>query len=280
MSIPSVRWHFADRPRGNSRRFANNFKRVAAYWELLMAWTGRTVRARYQQSVLGISWAVIQPAATVAILSVVFTRFVTVDTGGVPYILFSFATLVPWTLFSASLTDIVNSVTDNMNLVSKVYFPRELLAFAAILARLVDFAIALGVLVAMMVYYGAPLFGWVWLYFPIITIILLVLALGLGLAGAALNVFYRDIKHLLVLGLQLWLYASPILYPVSAVPEGLRGAYFLNPIAGVVEGYRSVLLLGKPPSSQLLWSAFVAIVALLIGLSLFRKLEPEFADIG
>jgi lipopolysaccharide transport system permease protein len=247
--------------------------------ELLLAWTMRTVRARYQQSLLGGVWAVVQPAATVAIFSVVFTRFVRVDTGGVPYVLFSFATMVPWTLFSASLTDMVNSLVDNMTLVTKIYFPREILPIAAMLARLLDFGIATTVLVVMMVYYRVPFFETVWLFLPVILLIQIALAGGLGLAGAALNVFYRDIKHIIPLGLQVWLYASPVIYPVSVVPERLRGIYFMNPMAGVVEAYRSVLLHSKPPEIYLLWSAFSALALLAIGYWLFKRVEFQIADV-
>jgi lipopolysaccharide transport system permease protein len=248
-------------------------------WDLLFAWTLRTVRARYQQSILGGVWAIVQPAATVAIFSVVFTHFVRVDTGGVPYVLFSFATMVPWTLFSASLIDMVNSLVDNMTLVTKIYFPREILPFAAMLARLLDFGIATAVLAVMMVYYRVPLFEIVWLYLPVILIIQIGLAVGLGLAGAALNVFYRDIKHLVTLGLQIWLYASPVIYPVSVVPEGVRRIYFINPMAGVVEAYRSVLLHSKPPEINLLWSAFSALALLAIGYWLFKRVEFQMADV-
>jgi lipopolysaccharide transport system permease protein len=249
------------------------------YRDLLFAWTWRTVRARYQQSLLGGLWAVIQPAAAVAIFSVVFTRFVKVDTSGVPYVLFSFATMVPWTFFSSSLTDMVNSLVENMGLVTKIYFPREILPLAVMMARLLDFGIAVVVLVILMVYYHVPLFEVVWLYIPLILLIQVGLVLGLGLMGAALNVFYRDIKHVIVLGLQLWLYASPVIYPVSVVPERLRSLYFVNPMAGVVEAYRSVLIHAKAPDGHLLWSAFLALVVLVLGFWFFKRVETQFADV-
>jgi lipopolysaccharide transport system permease protein len=247
--------------------------------DLLIAWTLRTIRARYQQSILGGVWAVVQPAATVAIFSIVFTRFVKIDTGGVPYVLFSFATMVPWTLFSASLSDMVNSLVDNMGLVTKIYFPREILPLAAMVARLLDFGIATGVLIILMLYYRIPLLVTGWLYFPLILTIQIVLSVGLGLFGAALNVFFRDIKHLITLGLQIWLYASPVIYPVSAVPEKYRSIYFMNPMVGVIEAYRSTLLHAAAPQASLLWSAVAALCLLATGYWFFKKVEFQFADI-
>jgi homopolymeric O-antigen transport system permease protein len=256
-----------------------NLRRLIQARDLLTQWTLRIVRGRYQQSLLGGLWAVVQPAATVAIFSIVFTRFVRIDTGGVPYVLFSFATMVPWTLFSTSLTDMVNSLVDNMNLVTKIYFPREVLPIAATLARLLDFAIAAVVLLVVMIYFRVPLFGTTWLFLPIIIATQVALALGLGFAGATLNVFFRDAKHLVTLGLQIWLYASPVIYPVSSVPVQLRPLYFLNPMAGVVEAYRSVLLYGKWPDLYLAWAAFVALAALVVGYWFFKRLELQFADV-
>jgi len=256
-----------------------NLDNLTAYRDLLLAWSGRIVRARYQQSILGGLWAIVQPAATIAIFSIVFTRFVKVDTAGVPYVLFCSATLVPWTLFSASLADMVNSLVDNMGLVSKIYFPREILPLAATLARLLDFSIAAAVLLVLMVYFGMPIFGAAWLYLPAIIAIQVALALGLGLTGAALNVFYRDIKHLVPLGLQIWLYASPIIYPASVVPERLRPFYFINPMASVVEAYRAVLLYGRAPDSYLLGAGLVSFGILLMGFWFFKRVELQFADV-
>jgi homopolymeric O-antigen transport system permease protein len=247
--------------------------------ELLEAWTWRIVRARYQQSLLGGLWAIIQPASTVVIFSIVFTRFVKVDTGGIPYVLFSYATVVPWTLFSASLIDMISSLVDNMNLVTKIYFPREVLPIAAMLGRLFDFGIATILLVALMIYYGVPLLDASWTWIPVVLGIQIALALGLGFIGAALNVFYRDVKHLITLGLQLWLYASPVIYPLSVVPKELQTLYFLNPMAGIIEAYRDVLLLRMWPSSYLAWSAFSALVILFVGYWFFKRVEFQFADV-
>lgn len=249
------------------------------YRDLLEAWTWRIVRSRYQQSVLGGLWAIIQPAATVAIFSLIFNRFMHLDTGGVPYVIFSYATMVPWTLFATSLSDMVNSLVDNMNLVAKIYFPREILPISATSARLIDFGIASVVLVVLMILFQVPPFLTGWLYLPLILVTQIALGLGLGLAGAALNVFYRDIKHLIALGLQVWMYASPVIYPSSIVPEQLRPLYFLNPMAGIIEAYRNVLLYQKLPDVYLIWAALASFAILLAGYWFFKRVDFQFADV-
>jgi lipopolysaccharide transport system permease protein len=214
--------------------------------ELLFAWTRRTIRARYQQSLLGGLWAILQPAAAVAIFSIIFTRFVPVDTAGVPYGVFAFVAMAPWTFFSTSITDMVEALTVNMNLVGKIYFPREVLPLAALLARLLDFAIASSVLALLVVYFGMPVNVPGLLLLPIIVAVQLGLALGVGLLGAAANVFFRDIKHLFTL---------------------------------VVEAYRAILLHGTLPGPSLIISAALAAAVLAIGYWIFKRLEPQFADV-
>ena len=247
--------------------------------ELLISWTIRTLRARYQQSIMGILWAVIQPAATVLVLTFIFTLFIHVDTRGLPYVVFSFTAMIPWTLFTSSITDMVDSLVININLVNKIYFPREILPIAALMARVIDFGIALILLIIIMIFYRLPFFSINLLFFPLVFMIQITLTIGIGLVGAALNVFFRDIKHIFVLILQLWLYATPIIYPVSLVPERLRNFYFLNPLAGIIESYREILLYGNPPVVYLLVSALMAIVFLIIGYWLFKRLEYQYADI-
>jgi lipopolysaccharide transport system permease protein len=257
----------------------SEFRTIYTYRDLLVAWTVRTVRARYQQSVLGGVWAVLQPAATVAIFTIIFTRFVPIDTGGIPYVVFSYSAMVPWMLFSTSITDMVDSLVINMNLIGKIYFPREVLPLAALFARLLDFIIAESILIVLMIYYQMPVFITGWLLLPFILLIQLVLALGIGFLGAALNVFYRDMRHLFVLVLQLWLYASPIIYPVTAVPERFQTLYFLNPMAGIIEAYRAVLLYEQMPGPYLGLSAIISLLILAIGYLFFKRVEPKFADV-
>ncbi len=166
-----------------------------------------------------------------------------------------------------------------MNLVSKIYFPREILPVAAMLARLLDFIIASAILVVLIMYYRMPIFIEGLFLFPIIVAIQLILALGLGLAGSALNVFYRDVRHLVSLGLQLWLYATPIIYPVTLVPQRLRPFYFINPMAGLIKSYRDILLYGRLPGSYLIISGLFAIIMFIIGFGFFKRVKSQFADV-
>lgn len=247
--------------------------------DLLWAWTMRTIRARYKQSALGGLWAIIQPATAAIIFSVIFTYFVPIDTEGVPYLLFSYTAMVPWTLLTTSTGDMVDSLIANMNLVSKIYFPREVLPVAALLARLLDFSIASAVLTVLIFFFRVPIVPALLLYLPVILAAQLALMLGVGLIGAALNVFYRDVRHVVALGLQIWLYASPIIYPVDRVPERFRSYYFLNPMAGIIESYRDVLLYQKAPEGYLFIAVAIAATVLAFGYWLFKRLEFQFADV-
>jgi lipopolysaccharide transport system permease protein len=256
-----------------------NVKQFSQSRELLWAWTGRTIRGRYQQSALGWLWAIIQPSATVLFFSIIFTRIVPVDTGDIPYPVFSYIAVVPWTLLSTSITDMTISLVGNMALVNKIYFPRETLPIAAMLARLFDFGIAVCLFVVLMLIFRVPANLITWLYLPIILAIQLLLIVGLGLAFAAVNVFYRDTQSLVALGLQLWFYASPIIYPVTLVPESFRTLYFLNPMAGILTAYRTVLLEQSAPGSYLVLAAVVSVVIFLLGYWIFKRVEFQFADI-
>jgi lipopolysaccharide transport system permease protein len=247
--------------------------------DLLKSWTSRNIRARYQQTSLGWFWAIIQPAAQVIVFSVIFTVLVPVNTGGTPYPIFSYVAVVPWTLLSASLTDMAQTLVTNMNLVTKIYFPREVLPIAAMLARLMDFGIAAVLLVFLMLFYNVPVFPLGWLFLPLILMIELLLILGLGFAVAAANVFFRDVQSLLALVLQIWFYASPIIYPVSKVPEQIRPFYFLNPMAGVLEAFRDVLLYSRLPGVYLVPSGIVALLVFMIGYWFFKRVEFQIADI-
>lgn len=256
----------------------SSFKTLYQYRDLLLMWTKRTIQARYQQSILGILWAIAQPAASVLIFTIIFTSFVPINTGGPSYAVFSFTAMVPWTFFAMSLTDMVNSLVLNLNLVTKIYFPREILPLAALCARLIDFVIAFIMLVLLMLLFDTPFFPAGWLYLPLIVGIQLMLTIGLGFMGAAINVFYRDIKHLFELVIRLWLYASPIIYPITVIPESYHTLYFLNPMAGIITSYRAILLYEELPSPYLYTSALISFVILLVGYLLFKRVEPHFAD--
>lgn len=247
--------------------------------DLLITWTFRTIRSRYQQSLLGILWVIFQPLATVAVLTVVFSFIVSVDTGDIPYIVFSYSAIVPWFLLSTSLTDMTESIVTNMNLVSKIFFPREVLVLAALLARLVDYIISIGLLIILMALFGLPIFQLGWIYIPLLLIIQLAMALGLGFLGSAFNTFFRDIRHLVALGIQLWFYATPIIYPVTLVPKRFQSIYYLNPMTPIIEGYRAVFLKGEPPSDTLWISMIISGLILGVGYLVFKRLEPKFADL-
>jgi lipopolysaccharide transport system permease protein len=247
--------------------------------DLLWAWTGRNIRGRYQQSVLGWFWAVVQPVATAVVFAVIFTLFVPIDTGDTPYILFSYVAMVPWTLFSSSLVDMTDSIVNNMDLVKKIYFPREILPLASMLARLMDFGVASVLIIVMMIIFKTPLSPLSLFFLPLILSVQLMLIMGIGLLGAALNVFVRDVRSLLTLGIQLWFYASPIIYPITVIPERFRQFYYFNPMAGILTAYRDVLIDGETPGLYMIPSSLVAIAVFILGYLFFKKVEFTFADI-
>ncbi|HUV28555.1 MAG TPA: ABC transporter permease [Anaerolineales bacterium] len=257
----------------------NDTKLFFSHYDLVLAWADRTIRGRYQQSTFGWLWALFQPIATVAIFTIVFTRFVPIDTGDVPYVLFSYTAVVPWTFLATSTTDMSASLVQNMNLVTKIYFPREILPIAVMLARFMDFGISAAVLVVLFIFSDLQLSAVPLLYLPLILLIQLALILGVGLLSSALNVFYRDVDPILKLFIQLWFYASPIIYPVSMVPEALQPYYFINPMAGIIVGYRDVLLYGNSPGLYLLPAAAISFTLLVTGFWFFKRVESQFADI-
>ena len=248
--------------------------------DLLREWTARTIRARYQQSMLGWLWAVVQPAAQAIILAVVFTRVVPIDVGGVPYYLFAFVATAPWAFFAGSLTDMTDSLVSNMSLVNKIYFPREVLPIASMVARLADLAVAAAFFGLAVLFYDAPLPLGPLIAMPAVVLVHIALTTGLGLAGAALNVFVRDVRPILALVLQLWFYASPVLYPVEKVPASLRPYYDLNPMVGIIDGYRSILLAGALPDGRsFALAAGISVGICVAGYGLFKAVEYRFADV-
>ena len=254
-------------------------REVWRYRELVYFLIWRDVKVRYKQTVLGASWAIIQPLFTMLIFSLFFGRLAGIASDGVPYPLFSFAALVPWTFFSNGLIQASNSLVNNQNLVKKVYFPRLAVPMAAVMAGLVDLAIAFAVLLAMLAFYGvAPTAKMIWV--PALALLALVTALGVGLWFAALNVRYRDVAYVMPFVVQVWLFATPIAYPSSLLPEAWRVAYGLNPMVGVVEGFRWCLLdTATAPGPMVAASALAAIVILVGGAYYFRAMERSFADV-
>jgi lipopolysaccharide transport system permease protein len=257
------------------RHFANLYH----YRDLLWLWTGREVRVRYKQSALGASWAVIQPLALTVVFTLVFSRLMQVDTGDVPYPIFAYAALVPWTFFATSLAFAIPSLVNNLNLVGKIYFPREILPLASIGAALLDFVIAGLVFAGLMFLYRVPLTLNVLWVIPLL-IVQIVLTVGVTLIGAALIVFFRDVRFIIPLLTQIWMYATPVIYPATLVPAQWQTLYFLNPMAGIIAGYRSALVLGETPNlPALLLATIISIVLLFIGYATFKRTEPLFADL-
>jgi lipopolysaccharide transport system permease protein len=254
-------------------------RHLASAKDLVRAWTGRTVRGRYQQSLLGWLWAVVQPAAAAAIFTIIFTRFVPVDTGEIPYPLFSYVAMVPWAFTGAALTDMSTAIVQNMALVTKISFPRVALPAAAMTARLLDLAVSAILIVVLMLIYRIDVYPIGYLFLPLILAIQIALVLGLGLLVAAGNVFFRDVQPLLTLGIQLWFYASPIIYPAALAEKYVGFWYYLNPMAGILEAYRDVLLEGQLPGSYLTISGLVAALLLVLGYAFFRRVEYLFADV-
>lgn len=246
---------------------------------VVLEWTRRTIRARYQQSLLGWLWAIAQPVASVAMFTVIFTLFIPIDTGGIPYPVFSYVGIIVWTLLASSLTDMTDSLVQNMALITKIFFPRAALPAAAMLARVMDFAIASLLLGLLMIGFNIGINPAAMLFLPLIFATQIALILGIGLGAAALNVLFRDIQPLLKLGLQLWFYASPIIYPITAVPSRIQPFYYLNPMAGLIESYRDVLIEGVQPGPYLWIALAMSLVILTVGYVIFRRLEPTFADV-
>ena len=252
---------------------------VRSLVELVLSWTSRTIRARYQQSLLGWLWAVAQPASQAAIFTVVFQIFIPIDVGETAYPLFAYVALVPWTFTQTALLDMTDSLVQNMTLVTKIYFRREMLPVSAMLARVVDFAVAGSLTVGLLLYWGGSLGATSLWMLPGVLAVHIVLVAGLGLAAAAANVFYRDVRPFLQLALQLLFYASPVVYPLERVPEAYRTLYSLNPVVGILSGYRSAWL-GLPfEAGAFAWSACVSVAALAAGLWFFRNRETLFADV-
>jgi lipopolysaccharide transport system permease protein len=249
-----------------------------AYRELLYFLIWRDVKVRYKQTILGAAWAIIQPMLAMVVFSLFFGRLAGIRSDGIPYPIFAMAALVPWTYFSTALTTGSQSIVANQHVIAKVYFPRLLIPLAAVLGPLVDFGIALLVLVGMMLYYGiAPGAAVIWT--PMLVALAVLTATAASVWLAALNVRYRDVRYVVPFAIQLWMFATPVVYPASLVPERWRLLLGLNPMAGVVEGFRWALVGGIPPGPMTIVSAVVVIVALLGGVAYFRRLEGTFADL-
>ena len=249
------------------------------YRELLYFLVWREIRIRYKQTALGVAWAIVQPLFTMLVFSIFFGRLARMPSDGVPYPVFTLCALIPWQLFAFALTESSNSVVTNQRLITKVYFPRLVMPLAALGVGLVDFATAFVLLMGVALFYGVPL-SITLLTIPIWAFLALLTALSVGLWLSALNVKYRDVRYTVPFVAQLWMFATPVAYPTSIVPEAWRPVYALNPMVGVVDGFRWALFgVTPPPGITVVVSSLVVAVLLVGGLHYFRRMERTFADI-
>jgi len=257
----------------------NDLRQLYRYRELLYVWTMREIRVRYKQSALGAAWAILQPVSLMLAFSVIFTAFVKIPTGNVPYPVFSYSALLPWTFFVGSIGLAVSSLTQNMNLVTKIYFPREVLPIAIVAAAMVDFLVGALVFLVMLVFYRVPV-NVTFAVLPVLVALQVLLTLGIVLVASAMNVFFRDIRFVIPLALQLWMYVTPIIYPITLVPARFRTLYLLNPMTDIIESYRDVTLYGKLPNPEYVAFATVtSIVVFCLGYWYFKWVEWKFADL-
>ena len=258
---------------------ALNIKAIWEYRELLYYLVWRDLKVRYRQSVIGAGWVILQPLMTMVVFSAVFGNFARIPSDGLPYPIFIFSALLPWNLFASSLTRGSGSVVGNAQLVSKIYFPRLILPLSGVLSPAADFAVAFVILLGMMVWFGSsPTWGIFAL--PLFLLLAILTALSVGLWLSALNVRYRDVGHAVPFLVQIWMFASPVAYPVSLVPEKWRLLYSLNPMAGVIEGFRWALLGKQSPDFAVITASAVMMFTILVtGVIYFKYTERTFADV-
>jgi lipopolysaccharide transport system permease protein len=256
-----------------------DWRELHQYRDLFLFLVWRDVKTRYAQSILGIGWAVIQPVFSMIVFTIVFGNLAKVSSDGVPYAIFSYAAVVPWTYFSGSLSSATSSLMSSSDMLTKVYFPRLIIPVAPVLAKLIDFAIAMVILFGLMLWFQIPPTIWA-LTLPLLVLLMMLTATGLGMWLTALAVQYRDVKYAMGFGIQLLMYASPVVYPASSVPQQFRLLYGLNPMAGVIEGFRSTLLGTRPmPWDLLAVGSATAVIIVLSGAFYFRRMEQIFADV-
>lgn len=256
-----------------------DLRELLAYRELVYFLTWRDIKVRYKQTAIGVAWAILQPLAMMIVFTLFFGTLAKVPSEGVPYPLFAFTALLPWQLFSRTISESTNSLITDQRLITRVYFPRIIVPLATTLAAIVDFMVATVLLVVLMVFYGiTPGATVIWL--PFFVVLMLVTALGVGFWLSALNVEYRDVMYTVPFINQFWFFLTPVVYPSSLVPEKWRVLYGLNPMTGVVEGFRWALLgIGEGPSPMLVASTLVAVLLFISGIIWFRRRERTFVDV-
>jgi lipopolysaccharide transport system permease protein len=257
-----------------------DFRELYEYRDLFRFLVWRSIKVLYAQSVIGIGWAIIQPLFSMIVFTIFFGKLAKIDSDGVPYSIFSFAALVPWTYFSNALTEGTNSLVQNAGVISKVYFPRLVLPLSAVLAKLVDFSIAMVILAALMVWFGiSPTLGV--LALPLLILLMMLSAAGLGMWLTALAIQYRDVKYGMSFVVQLLMYACPVIYPTSLIPQQYQLLYAINPMVGVIEGFRSALLGTRAMPWDLIGVGVVSATFIAItGALYFRSKERIFADVA
>lgn len=252
---------------------------LAHYRDLLYTLTVHRIKVRYKQSLLGTSWAIIQPVSMTIVFTAVFSLIAQMPSDGKPYAIFAYVALLPWNLFSSSVTNATGGIVSHSHLITKVYFPREILPITYVLAALVDFLIAASVLAALMAFYRMPPTANALYAFPVI-LVLAAFSLSIALFFSSTQVRFRDIGMAMPLLLQLWMFASPIVYPLSAVPEWLRDVYVLNPLVSIIENFRRVILYGATPDFAALgMSALISVILLLASYLYFKRVEVTMADV-
>lgn len=255
-----------------------NLSELWLYRELLYFLTLRDIKVRYKQTLMGVAWVIIQPLLTVLIFTLVFNRFVRLDAGALPYPLFALSGLLLWLFFANAVTNSTHSLVSNANLITKVYFPRMFIPAASVGAGLVDLAVAFLLLVALCIYYGVALTLNL-LLVPLFIMLMALLALGVGLLSAAMTVKYRDLRHALPFIIQLWMFASPVIYPASVVPVQWKWLLLINPVAGIIEGFRASLTGHSFDWLQVSISTAITFALLLSSVYIFRRFEDTFADV-
>jgi len=261
------------------RFWALNLNELVEYRELLYFLVWREIKVRYKQTLIGAGWAVAQPVATMVVFSLFFGRLAKIPSGGLPYPLFFYSALLPWTYFAGALAGATNSVVENQRVITKVYFPRVLLPLSAVFSGLIDFVIAFVLLVGMALYYRVTPGPWL-AFVPVFLLLAMLTAFGAGLWLSALNALYRDVRYVVPFLIQFWLFASPVAYPSSLVPERWRALYGLNPMAGVIDGFRWAVTGENPPSLGLVAASAAAVIVMLVaGVWYFRRVETTVADV-
>jgi lipopolysaccharide transport system permease protein len=254
------------------------FRALLHYRELLFFLVWRDLKVRYKQTAIGVIWVVLQPVLMMLIYSMIFGAFLKVSIGGSPYSLFVLAGIVPWTFFANVVSDSGNTLLNNAQLIGKVYFPRILLPFARIMALMVDFGVAICVYFAFAVYFNTK-FTLSILYLPLLLLLVILAALGTSTLLSALNVRYRDFQYIIPFTVQVWMFCTPVIYPVNAVPERFRWIIQLNPMTGIVENFRAILLGNPLLSGELLFSAISVVIICVAGVFYFHHAQRTFADI-